>query len=582
MKSNFEKTNCADGMTKKKWEIRETDADIRLMASVLNVSEITARAIANRGIRSKNAAISFLAPSLEKLHDTRNLKDMDKALERVSAAVSAREKIMIYGDYDADGIMSTVILYKTLSRLGADCDFYMPHRIDEGYGLNLSAVKKIADAGVKLLIAVDNGISAVEEVHFAATLGIQTVIIDHHEPGEILPSAVAIVDPKQPNCNYPYKELCAAGLTYKFSLALRAADFERAERAENDEFLALAAIATLCDITPLTDENRIIVTHGLAVLNANKLINPGLGSLITIRGYLEKQIEAYTVGFVIGPCLNATGRLESAKLAVELLLARADELQKRMEIAQQLVDLNDARKKLTAECVERAMEKISGKKLPKVLVLTDFEAHESVAGIVAGRIRDKTCRPTILLTQGDGAVKGSARSVEGYNIFEALYRNRALFQRFGGHAMAAGLTLSEENIETLCDILNAECTLSEENFVSVIRIDQELPAEKITLALSDELARLAPFGKENSEPLFVSYGLYVENARVIAEKNTIIFSFSTKNGRRLKGIAFGLNDLYENEQKIDVVYSIETNYWNNSADVQIRIKDFKKSEPTYT
>jgi single-stranded-DNA-specific exonuclease len=567
----------------KKWEIRETDADIKLMASVLNVSEITARVMANRGIRSKNAAVFFLAPSLERLRDPLKLKDMDKALTRISSAISAREKIMIYGDYDADGIMSTVILYKTLSRLGADCEYYIPHRIDEGYGLNIFAVEKIAKSGVNLLITVDNGISAVEEINSAAALGMETVIIDHHEPAEILPPAAAIIDPKQDDCDYPYKEMCAACLTYKFSLALCEYVKNPLERAEHDEFLALASIAALCDITPLTDENRIIVTNGLKVLNANKLINPGLGSLITMRGCLEKQIEAYTVGFVLGPCLNATGRLESAKLAVELLLARADEIQKRIDLAQQLVELNDARKKLTAECVERAMEKITATeegKLPKVFVLTDFEAHESVAGIVAGRIRDATCRPTILLTQGDGAVKGSARSVEGYNIFEALYKHRELFRRFGGHAMAAGLTLPEENVEILRVALNEECTLSEENFHSVLQIDCELSPEKITLALSDELARLAPFGKENSEPLFVSYGLYVENARVLDEKNTIIFTFSTETGRRLKGIAFGLNKAYSNDSVIDAVYSIETNIWNNSADVQIRIKDLKKNEPT--
>ncbi|MCL2217424.1 MAG: single-stranded-DNA-specific exonuclease RecJ [Defluviitaleaceae bacterium] len=570
-----------------RWVMRETDADLELMSRVLNIREITANVMANRGIRSKNAALAFLAPSIDGLHDTLKMKDATKALERVAKAIP-EEKITIYGDYDADGIMSTVILHKLLRRLGADCNYYIPHRIDEGYGLNAGAVEKLAESGTQLLITVDNGIAAVAEIELANSLGISTVIIDHHEPMEALPPAAAIVDPKQPDCEYPFKELCAAGLAFKIAGALcRHMDVPFSER---DEFLTLSAVATLCDIVKLADENRIIVNCGLVILNADKLINPGLGSLIALRGYLDKLISTFTVGFVIGPCLNATGRLESADLAVELLLCEAGDTGRRIELARELAELNETRKKLTSECVERVSATLSAEgDLPKVLVITDEDAHESVAGIVAGRIRENTGHPTILLTQGDGAMKGSGRSIEAYNLFEALYSQRHLFIRFGGHAMAAGLTLPAENIPVLRDALNRGCTLTDEDFRPIIHIDRVLAPEEITLALSDELSRLAPFGKGNPEPLFVSYGLYAESVRAIDEKNTLIFTF-VNNGRRLKGIAFGLNEHYATAKAgvkaveaaddksggvlLDVVYSVETNEWNGNVDVQIRVWDF--------
>ena len=602
-------------MTKTRWVVRETDANLPLMAKTLNIHEITARCMANRGIRSKKTALAFLSPIVDKLRDPFTLKGMHEAVQRIFAAIG-QEKIMIYGDYDADGIMSTVILYKTLQKLGADCDYYIPHRVDEGYGMNQPAVTKLASAGVNLLIAVDNGISAVQEVAAATALGMDTVIIDHHEPGETLPAAVAIVDPKQPDCEFPFKEMCAAGLTYKLCDALCSFAKNPLTNNERDEMLMLAGIATLCDIVDLSDENRIIVSAGLAALNANKLLNPGLGSLITVRGYLAKPIDATSVGFVIGPCLNATGRLKSASLAVELLMAGADETKKRLELAQELTELNDARKALTSECVERAMAGIfsegvnvagtssrnsdgtspensavvSGKDndnkltlLPKVLVLTDFEAHESVAGIVAGRVREMTNHPTILLTRGDSAAKGSGRSIEAYNMFEALYAHRHLFHKFGGHAMAAGLTLPEENIEALRLALNNDCTLTDEDFRPILQADCELPPQEISLAISQELACLAPFGKGNSEPLFISYGLFAEKVRIMDEKNTLIFTFLLKGGRRLKGIAFGLNEQYAAafagkpasiDVDMDVAYNIETNVWNDVAEVQIRIRDF--------
>ena len=601
-------------MKTSRWTILETDADLPLMSKVLGISQITANVMANRGIRTKNTALSFLIPTMDRLHDIHTMKGVTETLALISNAIEAGTKITIYGDYDVDGIMSTVILYKALSQAGANVDFYIPHRIQEGYGLNHTAIMHLHETGTELLITVDNGISAIEEITEANNLGMTVIVIDHHEPGftqteetreDILPPAAAIIDPKQSDCLYPFKELCAAGLSYKLAVALsstpgpaghpllkKGAKPSQPPSLEggaakggggcNDELLALAAIATICDIVNLQDENRILVREGLSRLNANKLLNPGLGSLIAKRNYLDKPIDTFTVGFVIGPCLNATGRLGSAGKSVALLLA--EEATDRHSLADELCELNDARKDLTAECVTRTMESLT-EPLDKVLVLTDLTAHESVAGIVAGRIKEATGRPTILLTKGDDAIKGSGRSVEGYNLFEALYAHRHLFTRFGGHPMAAGLTLPEENIPLLREALNANCNLSEEDFAPAYKIDRELLPQEINLALSEELKNLAPFGKGNHDPLFISRKLYVENCRVINDKNTLIFTFYTKAGK-LKGIAFGLNEAYAAAVQeanvmptggyyMDAVYAVETNVYNGVSSVQMRVRDFR-------
>jgi len=606
-----------------RWLINETDADLPLMSKVLGISQITANVMANRGLRTKKTAQSFLTPSGDKMHNTLEMKGVPEALALLASAIKAGQKIIIYGDYDVDGVMSTVILYKALRNAGANVDYYIPHRIEEGYGLNIEAIQRLHEAGAEVLLTVDNGISAIDEIAAAIELGMKVIVLDHHEPGfteaepdhhepgiteivqgnhepglgetkksrvDILPPATVIIDPKQADCPYPFKELCAGGLSYKLAMALSnfmnkeedgALDHSSLSNNEQDELLALAAIATICDIVSLQDENRIIVKEGLARLNSNKQINLGLGSLISSRGYLDKPIDTFTIGFVLGPCLNATGRLGSASQSVELLLSEAPEEHSRL--AEELCQLNDERKKLTADCVDRAIASLT-EPLDKVLVVTDTQAHESVAGIVAGRIKEATGRPTILLTQGDGAMKGSGRSIEGYNLFEALFAHRHLFTRFGGHPMAAGLTLPSENIPLLREALNADCSLSEDDFTTALSIDREVEAADITLKLSEELAKLAPFGKGNREPLFLSRKLYVDNCRVINEKSTLIFTFGTRAGR-LKGIAFGLNEAYTAAVSsagvrplggyfMDAVYLIETNVYNGIASVQIRLRDF--------
>ena len=596
-----------------KWNLLKTDADLALMSQVLGINEATAAVMANRGIRSKKAAIAYLRPNLtsqgaDVLDNLQGMKDAKKAFDRIAMAIRKNERIIIYGDYDADGVMSTVILYKAFKSCGADIHFYIPHREEEGYGLNEKAIRAIKEADYDLIIACDNGITALEEIATAQALGMDVIVIDHHEPGfvddgspekrqDVIPEALAVIDPKQAACPYPFKEMCAAGLSFKLTEA-----FYRYTGIDffpiHDELMVLAAIATICDIVDLTGENRALVKQGLKILNANRYINEGLSQLITLKGYMEKPIDTFTLGFVLGPCINATGRLESAEMSVRLLLS--NDRNEQIALAKILSNLNEERKDLTRRCVERALETLEGTE-DTVLVLVDTLTHESIAGIVAGRVKDTLHRPAIVLTRGTeaGVLKGSARSVEGYDMFEALYANRELFRRFGGHTMAAGLTLEETNVPELRRRLNEQCTLTLSDLQGVLHIDMELQGKEITLDLANELVWLAPFGKGNKEPLFVTYNLSVTALRVISEKNTLIFTFND-HGRKIKGIAFGQNEVFLEELRahyneqvyrrivsgqvaeanlvMDVVYAVETNTYNHQTTVQMRIRDFAIKE----
>ena len=585
------------------WNLLTTDANLALMSQVLGIKKATAAVMANRGIRSKNTALAYLNPGTAG-EPALNMRDVKKAFDRIVLGLRRGERIMIYGDYDADGVMSTVILYKALKMCGADVNFYIPHREEEGYGLNIDAVRTIREADYELLITCDNGIAALAEIDEANALGMDVIVIDHHEPGfvetgegrqDVIPEALAVVDPKQSACPYQFKEMCAGGLVFKLMEAFYSyvgRDFSPIQ----DELLVMATIATICDIVDLTGENRSLVKRGLKVLNSNRKINGGLGHLITLRGYADKPIDTFTIGFVLGPCINATGRLESAEMSVRLLLS-ADETEQQ-KLAKTLSELNEERKAITHSCVERTLKKLDNIE-DTVVVLVDEETHESIAGIVAGRVKEVLLRPTILLTRGTEpkVLKGSGRSIPAYNMFEALYANQELFLRFGGHAMAAGLSLNEDNVPELRRRLNKDCTLTESDLLGTIDIDMELPTREITTALAQELAELAPFGKGNHQPLFVTYGLPVSALRIIDDKNTLIFTFDTAEGR-LKGIAFGLNSLFLEVLKahydeghyrriisgqvagltLDIVHMVETNTYNGRTSVQSRLKDFRIAE----
>ena len=594
-------------MTKAKWVVDTTDANIPLMAETLGVSQITAVCMANRGVRTKNTAIKFLAPDMAYMHDARQMADMDKAVSLLLAAVEAKDKITVYGDYDVDGVTSTVILYKLIQRLGGVASYYIPQREDEGYGLNLSAVGKLSETGTKLLLTCDNGVSAHAEIAEAKHLGITVVVLDHHEPGFIedndgertdyLPMADALVDPKRADCAYPFKRLCAGGLAYKFAECV----YRTMDKpfANEKEYAALAAIATICDVVDLTDENRILVKRGLAVINANEEDNLGLRALMRTRGVADKPLDAFEVGYILGPCVNATGRLEHAAFSVELFLAASQATAE--EMAKMLTELNEERRALTIQATEAALASLPSD-LDKVLVLYDENVHESIAGIVAGRIKERVCRPVVMLTKTtEGLVKGSARSVECYDIFEALFAQKELFLRFGGHSMAAGLTMDAANVSVLRARLNATCTLTEADFIPVVHTDGVLDVQDATYALAAELRCLAPFGKANREPLFAAYNVLASPVELIgASKTTLRLTFEAANGRKLKGICFNkadsfvelMREVYAPEvadgfasgtlrnltARLDILFGIEINEYNGNTSVQLRVADFRLPE----
>lgn len=587
----------------KRWLLKRTKIDTAAMAQDLGIRQATAAVLANRELYSKQAARDFLYGGAAALGNPLEMKDFSQAVSLLADAIHAGKKIAVYGDYDVDGVMSTSILYQTILRCGGDAVFYLPHRQKEGYGLNLKAVEQLAAEGIDVLFTCDNGIAALQEIALAKEKGMTVVVLDHHEPGfrgegeerrDILPAADAIIDPKQRDCPYPFKQMCAGGLSYHFAKHLLQA-FEIADEALERQLITFAGIATVCDIVDLLGENRALVQMGLAEIR--KTENIGLRVLIEEAGLADKTISEYHIGFIIGPCINATGRLESGRLAVELFCTE-DEKEAR-EKARHLVMLNAERKQLTEEAAERADIALqeSGALQDQVLVLYDAEIHESIAGIVAGRIKDKYYRPTIMITGSEDGAKGSGRSIEGYHLFEALFANRDLFTRFGGHAMAAGLSLPVENIPVLRKRLNESCTLTEEHMIPILRLERALSFAEIDLGLAKELQALAPFGKGNPAPLFASRGIHVDRLDLIGKnKNILRLTLSEpKSGIRLSAISFDgyeplremLKALYPAEdcdkilnggllpELLDIVYSIEINSYRGRSNVQLMLKDFR-------
>jgi len=582
--------------------MKENDADIGLMAGVLKISPIVCEILANRGIRTKNTAIKYLNPALQFMHDGAMMADMARAGCIVLDGIKAGRKFCIYGDYDVDGVSGTVILHKALAGLGADCGYYIPRREQEGYGLNISAVEKIAEYA-DVLITVDNGIAAEAEVACAKELGMTVIVIDHHEPAYIevggvkeqqLPVADAIIDPKRFDCQYPFKEMCAAALAYKFAEYLHkeaGVDFVR-----RDEFLIFAAIASFCDVVDLVGENRIIAANGLALLNSERRTNIGLNALVKARNLEYNKLDTFDIGFIIGPCINATGRLESAEQAVELFLC--DDFAKAEQMAQRLVELNNNRKDLCAKFVEKTIASLEDAELDKVLVIYDEDIHESIAGIVAGRVKEALWRPALVFAKSGDVAKGSARSIEQYDIFAEMQRHKELFIRFGGHKMAAGATLAVENIDVLRRRLNEVCTLTDEDFVPIVYVEKELELDEVTFELAQSLGVLAPFGKENKQPVFATRQIYTESIEVIGQSGTTLrMSFRCDSGRRIRAVAFNsvkkfaamLAELYSEEVcqgfltghirnltvKLDMAYHIEINTFNGNSSLQLRIVDFK-------
>lgn len=533
------KPGTGDGMGN--WFIAAKRADFDRIAREFDISPVLARLIRNRDVCGEEAIRKYLQGGLKDLYAPELLKDMDRAVEVIKKAVAEGKKIRVIGDYDIDGVCATCILVRALKSLGGNVDMAIPHRIKDGYGLNDHLIEQAASEGVALIVTCDNGIAAAAQIDLARRLGMQVVVTDHHEvpftedaaSGERvyhLPPAEAVVDPKQPGETYPFAGICGAVVAYKLAQALGV------EAGLLDRLLEPAAFATIGDVMELQDENRIIVKEGLRRMHRTSFV--GLRALMEVNGLDMRTVEAYHIGFVLGPCINASGRLESAALSLNLWLE--EEYVRAVPMAAELKDLNDSRKAMTEAGVKRAVELLeegqegapSSDRWDKVLILYLPDCHESLAGIIAGRIREKYHKPTIVLTDGEEGAKGSGRSIEGYDMFAELSACKDLFDKFGGHKMAAGLSLSREKIGELKRRLNENCSLTEEDFTPKVHIDIALPLSYVSEDFLRELELLAPFGNGNEKPVFAQKDVRLRAGRIFG-KNRNVAKFDAVDGEGL-------------------------------------------------
>ena len=527
------------------WVLLRKGADLQHISEKFHISPRVASLIRNRDVIGDDAIEKYLNGTIADLYDGMLMKDMDKAVAVLGEKIKENAKIRIIGDYDIDGIQSTYILLEGFRMLGADVDSDIPDRMKDGYGLNRNLIDRALEANVDTIITCDNGIAAAEEIAYAKSMGMTVVVTDHHEVpyteigGErryILPEADAVVDPKQEDCTYPFKGLCGAAVAYKLVEALMEAMGKDAEDA--DYLMENVAIATIGDVMNLVDENRIFVKQGLDMLKRTE--NLGLKALMECTGVNVDKLSPYHIGFVIGPCMNASGRLDTAKRALELLeakkVAEADLL------AGDLKALNDSRKDMTAQAVEEAFIQVENSELKDADVLVVYlpECHESLAGIVAGRIREKYYRPVFVLTKGAEGLKGSGRSIETWHMYEGLNRVKHLLSKFGGHKMAAGLSMPEENLEQFRKEINEKSGITPEDLNEKIAIDMQLPFECVNEKFIGELAVLEPFGKGNARPVFAERQVQVESARILGKnKNVLKLQVKDLHGTRMDAMYFG-------------------------------------------
>ena len=557
-------------MSNEKWLLRNRKVDLKAMSEKYKISQLLCKLMVNRDIIDENIINSYINPVYKYLHSPKTMKDVVIAVDIIKRKIQENKKIRIIGDYDVDGIISVFILYTALKKCGANVDYEIPDRIKDGYGINENIVKVAYDEGVDTIITCDNGISAIDQIQYAKDLGLTVIVTDHHDVPFIEEDGVrtflssqadAIINPKQIECEYKFKSICGAGVAFKLIEAL----YEEIgmDKEECYKLIEFVAIATVCDVVDLIDENRIFVKNGLEMLNNSK--NIGINALKKACGLEDKEITAYHLGFVIGPCLNASGRLDSAKKGLELLLMEDDEEAK--NLAQEIVDLNDARKNMTKEGVDRAINIIDSTDInnDKILVVYIPDIHESLAGIVAGRVKEKYNKPTIILTKSEEGVKGSARSIEEYNMFEGLLACKELLDKFGGHPMAAGLSLQEDKVDELRIALNNKCELTDEDLTRKIMIDSSLPLEYLNLHLIEELNVLEPFGKGNSKPVFGVRDAKITKAILLGkDKNVLKLKLLTNNNITIDAMIF--NDLENFESKIIEKYGNEEldNLYNKS------------------
>ncbi len=505
-----------------RWVLLRKGADFEAIGRRFGISPRLACLIRNREVIGENAVDRYLNGTLADLYDGKLLKGMDQAIGILKEKIEGRQKIRVIGDYDIDGVNATYILMEGLEMLGGDVDMDIPDRIADGYGLNVNLIERAYREGIDTIITCDNGIAAAKEIAYGKSLGMTVVVTDHHEvPYDeeeeerhyLLPAADAVIDPKQPGCAYPFKGLCGAAVAYKLVEALCKAMERDIEALKH--LVENVAIATVGDVMDLEDENRIFVKEGLRMLESTQ--NQGLKALIECTKLDKAQIRAYHIGFILGPCLNASGRLDTAKRALELL--RAKDLKDADRLAGDLKALNDSRKDLTEEAVAQAKEQVEngGLKNEKVLVIYLPSCHESLAGIVAGRIRESFYKPVFVLTDAEEGIKGSGRSIDAYHMYEELSKCKELFTKFGGHRLAAGLSLEKENLEEFRRRINENCSLSEEELTEKVSIDMELPFSCVTERFIQELSLIEPFGKGNTKPVFAVRSAEVLSGRVLGK-----------------------------------------------------------------
>ena len=583
------------------WVVTNKRADFKEIGRRFGIDQVTARIIRNRDVIGEDAIAQYLNGSLKDLADMHQMKDSDLLVNILTQKIQNGNRIRIIGDYDIDGVMSSYIWYRALLRCGADVDVAIPNRITDGYGLNLHLIEDAMESDVDTIITCDNGIAALEEIAYAKKHGMTVLVTDHHEiPYEEeggqrryqKSEADAIVNPHQKECAYPYKDLCGAGVAWNVVRIL----YEKMGVDEQEAFalLEFVAFATVGDVMPLTGENRILVREGLKRIHYT--VNVGMKALIAQCGLMPEQIESYHFGFVLGPCINAAGRLDTAKRA--LALFQTENEGKASLLANELVVLNEERKQMTADGVEEAKQlcEQAGYEKNPVLVLFLPDVHESIAGIIAGRIREYYGRPTFVLTRGEEGIKGSGRSVEGYSMYEEMCQCSKLFTKFGGHPMAAGLTLPEENIDEFREQMNAHCPLTVEQLQPKVHIDVPMPVDYVTNTLVEEFCVLAPFGKDNPKPVFADRNLCISRMWTVGKnQNVLRLSLVSEHGSPVSGIYFGDIPAFEdyiteqfgaaelekakhgreNSIRLSFVYYPKINRYRDSESLQFEIQYYR-------
>ena len=567
-----------------RWVVAAKRADFTAIGKEFGIDPVIARLIRNRDVQDKEEIRRYLHGTVEELASPHLMKDVDEAVEILRNKIKEKKQIRIIGDYDIDGVVSTFILLKGLKRVGAHADTYIPDRVSDGYGIHEHLIEKAHADGIDVIVTCDNGIAAYNEIAMAKEKGMTVIVTDHHEiPYKetengrelIFPPADIIVNPKQPDCRYPEKRLCGAVVALKLVTALYEAC--GIPERELEDFIELGAIATVGDVMDLQGENRILVKEGLKRLSHTS--NKGLRELIRANGLEDGEITAYHVGFVLGPCINASGRLDTAARSLKLLCAETEE--EAAKLAGDLTALNQSRKALTEEGKEEAIRIVEETEIGQDRVLVIFlpDCHESLAGIIAGRIREKYNKPVFVLTKGETMLKGSGRSIESYSMFEELVKCGDLMEQYGGHPMAAGLSIKEENVEEFRKRLNENCTLTEKDLRPKILIDVPMPVSYINRELVEEISLLEPFGKGNTRPLFAQKGLQVLSSRILGKnRNVAKLQLSDHTGCVMEAVYFGEADEFINAVKgsnsISVTYYPEINRYQGRETLQIVIRNY--------